>query len=308
MDSKVMQWIRLLPVLKVFGSATYLLGNIGYVLKTMWASGNNFALAISQDAQRGVNLGILDGCLQDEVDVVIDRITAAKTHACHPLLVPTILCELVTERNIQRIKASEGEMNSIELDTGEHIYEYRVQPDLQSIDSGGSMTARVNGTATTSNFTAANIKSTILAFKAILANLDSPSPSFPRATPHQLQHLKDGRALKECIQHCLGICYNLQLEAEQIQARAKTQISAVRYDGPPSPSPRAYSHVVDIQSYSSERQCPKPASSQRLERSSGGSSTQQLRHENHSSANHPLPPWDLRRCEDSSPPIPSYTN
>jgi len=273
----------------------------------MWASGKNFALAISQDAEHGVNLGILDGCLQDEVEMVIDRIIAAKTHACHPLLVPTILCELVTERNIQRTKASEGEMNSIELDTGEHIYEYRVQPDLQSIDSGGSMTARVNGTATTSNFTAANIKSTVIAFKAILTDLDSPSPSSPGATPQQLQQYKDGRALKESIEHCLGICYNLQLEAEQIQARAKTQISAVRHDGPSYPPLRAYLHVIDIQSYSPKRQCPKPASSQRLKRSSGGSSTRQLCHENHSSPNHPLPPRNLRRCEELLPPIPYHT-
>lgn len=205
---------------------------IGYVFKTMWASGMNFAFAVSHNPRLGLNLGVLDGCLQSEVDVVIDCITAAAAHACHPLLVPTILCELVTERNVTKTKASEGEMNAIELDTGEHIYQYRVQPDLQSINLGGSMTARVNGTATTSNFTAANIKSTVLAFKSIMANLDSSPPPSSKATPQQRQRFKDARGLAECIGYYLGICNNLQLEAEQIQARAKTQISAVRYHGP----------------------------------------------------------------------------
>ena len=204
----------------------------GYVLKTMWASGMNFALAISHDVQTGVTSGILYGCLEDEVEVVIDRISAAGTHACHPLMVPTVLYELVTERNVQRTKASEGAMNDIELATGEHIYASRKQPDLQSIDSGGSMTARVNGTATTSMFTSANINSTILGFNALLENIDSSPPI--AATPRQLRAYEDGIALKECIRYCLSISSNLQLEAEQIRSRANTQISAVRYQPPSS--------------------------------------------------------------------------
>ena len=200
-------------------------GNTGFVLKTMWASGMNFALALSHDPQLGITSAILDGCLQDEVDAVVARISAAAAHVCHPLLLPTILYELVVERNIQRTNASEGEMNRIELDTGEHIYQSRVQPDLRSIDSGGSMTARVNGTATTSAFTAANINSTIIAFKALIGYIENFPP--PIDPSRQRQLCEDGVSLKECIEHCLAICANLQLEAEQIQGRAKTQISAV---------------------------------------------------------------------------------
>ena len=200
-------------------------GITGFVLKTMWASGMNFALAISYDAHTGVTSGILDGCLEGEMELVIDRISAAGVHGCHPLMVPTVLYELVTERNVQRTKASEGAMNDIELATGEHIYASRKQPDLQSIDSGGSMTARVNGTAATSMFTFANINSTIIGLNALLENIDS-SP-FVDATGRQLKTYEDGLALKECIRYCLSISHNLQLETDQIRSRAKTQITAV---------------------------------------------------------------------------------
>ena len=207
------------------GSALAGRSKTGFVLKTMWASGMNFALALSYDPLLGITSALLDGCLPDEVDIVLARISVAAVHVCHPLLLPTILYELVVERNIQRTSASEGEMNRIELDTGEHIYQSRVQPDLRSIDSGGSMTARVNGTATTSAFTAANISSTIIALKALVGYIESfPPPSDPA---RKSQWDKDGLTLIECIEYHLAICANLQLEAEQIQGRAKTQISAV---------------------------------------------------------------------------------
>jgi hypothetical protein len=198
-----------------------------YVLKTMWASGMSFSLAISYDPHTGITSGILYGCLESELEIVIDRIIAAGVHACHPLMVPTVLYELVTERNVQRTKASEGAMNDIELETGEHIYASRKQPDLQSIDKGGSMTARVNGTETTSMFTFANIKSTVIGLNALLENIDT-SPPMIGATPRQVKMYEDGFALKECVRYRVSICSNLQLEAEQIRSRAKTQISAVR--------------------------------------------------------------------------------
>ncbi|MCJ1307310.1 hypothetical protein MMC25_000956 [Agyrium rufum] len=93
------------------------------------------------------------------------------------------------------------------------------------------MTARVNGTATTSGLTAANVDSTIAALNSMLKSLDSVNSTSSSSSDRQLQQQQrlqqDGKAIDECIECCLRVCSNLQLEARQIQERTKIQISAI---------------------------------------------------------------------------------
>lgn len=87
------------------------------MLRTPFAGSEDWTLAICWQEQNLVVNGLLHGASEKERSIIIDHLRDAQDDTCHPMLVPVVLCEMLTDADSNRVKGHASELLGLEFRT-----------------------------------------------------------------------------------------------------------------------------------------------------------------------------------------------
>ncbi|KAK2804489.1 hypothetical protein FQN50_006564 [Emmonsiellopsis sp. PD_5] len=94
----------------------------GFILRTPMSGTENWTLALSWDSKcRTVN-GFLHGLQTNEISSLITYLGDSREELIHPMNLPVILCEMITEGDSNGIKRRAKELYQVEIRTNYHGY------------------------------------------------------------------------------------------------------------------------------------------------------------------------------------------
>ncbi|KAF2728631.1 hypothetical protein EJ04DRAFT_556623 [Polyplosphaeria fusca] len=94
----------------------------GFILRTPMSLTENWTLALSWDAESRKSRGIIHGLQSEELSRLMAHLGDTHSETCHPMNLPVILCEMLTESDSQGIKRRAAQLYDVEIKTNFHGY------------------------------------------------------------------------------------------------------------------------------------------------------------------------------------------
>ncbi|KAK2750779.1 hypothetical protein FQN55_001789 [Onygenales sp. PD_40] len=94
----------------------------GFILRTPMSGTENWTLAISWDSECRTLNGFLHGLQTNEISSLVTYLGDSREEFIHPMNLPVILCEMITEGDSNGIKRRAKELYQVEIRTNYHGY------------------------------------------------------------------------------------------------------------------------------------------------------------------------------------------
>ncbi|KAK2790501.1 hypothetical protein FQN52_005518 [Onygenales sp. PD_12] len=94
----------------------------GFILRTPMSGTENWTLAISWDSECRTLNGFLHGLQTNEISSLVTYLGDSREELIHPMNLPVILCEMITESDSNGIKRRAKELYQVEIRTNYHGY------------------------------------------------------------------------------------------------------------------------------------------------------------------------------------------
>jgi hypothetical protein len=91
--------------------------SLGYVLRTPLSARQDWTLAITWDKEDGHVQAFLHGALPDERSMMLDLLNDSKPELLHPMFLPVLICEMLTDADANNIRSNALNLSNIELRT-----------------------------------------------------------------------------------------------------------------------------------------------------------------------------------------------
>ena len=183
-------------------------------MRTPLANSNNWTLALSWDYQALKTKGLIHGLQKGERDSLMSALDEFKGPLVHPLLLPVLLCELLTEADSTQIKRHALNLYQVEMQTAYMRVEKPVRPstkdqDQTAEDDVEELTRRLNAIVSRLAFHEMRINANIVLVSAIIEELSALLPLLEREYSQAASQWQE-----------LGKPLRLRLQGMQIEHKA----------------------------------------------------------------------------------------
>lgn len=189
---------------------------VGFVLKQGIYQPGYYQIALSYDRQNNTTHGLVLAKTKDhEFSKLISGLKEHQMHCQQPLLLATLVTELVIDSCGDQISLSDRKLNGLEETMGQHEYVNRPMGSPLEIDFI-STTGTLNAISRNLGVETMRVGAILLALHSILDN------------SKQMTKEPNGLAMMDELIGCqINACENLLLRAEYETKRAQTQIAVV---------------------------------------------------------------------------------
>ncbi|KAL4980885.1 hypothetical protein BDW66DRAFT_123404 [Aspergillus desertorum] len=89
----------------------------GFAFRTPLSRTEDWTLALRWDKSQQVTNGLIHGLDDVELSTLLEHMAEAEEDACHPMLIPIILCEMLAAADANGIRANGSELSKVEFRT-----------------------------------------------------------------------------------------------------------------------------------------------------------------------------------------------
>lgn len=90
---------------------------LGFVVRTPLSAHQDWTLAITWDKDCGDVQAFLHGALPDERKLLLDLLNDSRPDLIHPMLLPILICEMLTDADANNVRSNALDLSSIERRT-----------------------------------------------------------------------------------------------------------------------------------------------------------------------------------------------
>ena len=102
-----------------------LLKSTAFILRTPLSSRENWTFAVSWDLNRDTTVGaVLHGLAVDEMSTLLEALKDVGADACHPLAIPLILCQMLSDSDANAIRKHAAALYKVEFRTNFDGYQH----------------------------------------------------------------------------------------------------------------------------------------------------------------------------------------